>query len=129
MLEAPPRSLVVVIEDDADVRAVAVAALELGGMRVVEATGGAEGLEVLDRHGSEVDAVLLDLHMPDMGGELVLEALRKTLPMVPVVVCSGFAASEILDRVAEIPGPTSALRKPFRAVELIEHIRASLKRP
>jgi len=124
--EAQRPSLVVVIEDDADVRAVAVAALEVGGMRVLEADGGVRGLAVLRDHAAEVDAILLDLHMPDMGGEVVLEALRETLPTVPVVIFSGYASRDVLRRVAEIGGPTSALRKPFRASELIEHMKSCL---
>jgi DNA-binding response OmpR family regulator len=66
---------VLVVDDDADTREALADALSYAGYLVEQAAGGREALELISRSGIP-DVILLDVHMPDIGGEQVLEQLR-----------------------------------------------------
>jgi CheY-like chemotaxis protein len=76
------------------------------GYAAITATDGAAGLEIIDS--VPVDAVLVDLTMPRMGGAEVVTALRERRPGLPIIVCSGF------DRDGRASGADAYLPKPFR---------------
>jgi CheY-like chemotaxis protein len=80
---------VLVVEDDPDIRDAVVAALEIEGFRVFQATNGAEALEVL-RTMPHPSLVLADLMMPVMDGWQFIRALSDDdrLATLPVVIVS-----------------------------------------
>ena len=80
------KKVVLLVEDDDAVRKLVRISLELSDYQVVEAKDGLEGLLMLDMH--HPDAVVLDLMMPDVGGERMLTQLRATpeTRQVPVVI-------------------------------------------
>ncbi|MEN8184943.1 MAG: ATP-binding protein, partial [Myxococcota bacterium] len=80
---------VLVVDDDDLVLELAQEFLERAGYEVITAGGGREALErVAD--GSRIDVVLLDVLMPDLGGEEVLRSLRRDRPEIPVILATGF---------------------------------------
>ena len=85
-----PRRLVVVVEDDADIRDMLHFALDSGGWDVADASDGQEALDKL-RGGLRPCLILLDLTMPRMNGQQFLDALRAdaALGHAAVVVLSG----------------------------------------
>jgi CheY-like chemotaxis protein len=103
---------VLVVDDDPDVRAVAVAALR-DRFRVLEAESGREALELL-RHEPEVDVVVTDVMMPGVSGFQVLRVAQSRHPPPKVLMMSAFAPA-LVD--ADLP-PGSVLMKPFRLREL-----------
>jgi CheY-like chemotaxis protein len=112
-----------VVDDEESVRNVARAILERSGFRVITAAGGAEALAMLrDRSNGQaaVDAVLLDLVMPRMGGKEVLEEVRRLAPELPVIVSSGYSEDDASAGQWACPGPTRFLAKPYRPAELLE---------
>jgi two-component system, cell cycle sensor histidine kinase and response regulator CckA len=102
---------ILVIDDDALVREALGRTLAPYAATVIEADSGADGIVKLERHLSDVDAVVLDLVMPGMDGAATLAALRTRAPRLPVVLVSGFThdvrVSELLkfERVAFVPKP------------------------
>ncbi len=117
-VSAPGRRVtVLLVDDEVNVRRACRVNLEQLGCAVLEACDGVEGLEVFAQHRAEIDFVLLDLTMPRMGGHEAFLALRKLDPRVRVVVCSGWAESDLAERFAE-ERPTAFLQKPFRPEEL-----------
>ena len=88
------------------------------GIEVVSATDGGTGVELARRH--EPDPILLDLHLPDLTGEQVLEELAKheRTSGVPVVVVSA-AASKARIEVIKQRGIAAYLTKPIDLVELL----------
>ncbi len=128
--EAPlPRGteLVLVVEDDARVRKVAVARMKDMGYRVLEAETGREALEVLAEH-PEVDLLFSDIVMPGgmTGDEMATEATRRR-PDLKVLFTSGYSEPALASKDV-IPG-AQWLRKPYTAKELAGKIRALLDRP
>jgi signal transduction histidine kinase/CheY-like chemotaxis protein len=108
---------VLVVDDEAAVRAVAREMLEEGGYRVLEAVDGVEGLEQFRRHLREIRAVLLDMTMPRMGGAEAAGRMHGIAPEVPVILCSGYTEE---DTVTHLSGRAAAafLQKPYRAQDL-----------
>lgn len=116
--------LILAIEDEEPVREAIVAALEAGGFRVITATDGEEGLELL--RSESPDLVLLDLMLPKIHGMDVCTLIREHSE-VPIVMLTGLAAED--DRVEGLTrGADDYITKPFRARELAARIRAVLRR-
>jgi len=118
------RIRVLVIDDEDAARQAVAAGLREAGCDVLEAADGVTGLEQAVRAG--VDLVVLDLRLPGLAGERVLDQLRLT-SAVPVIVTS--AKREEDDRVAVLDhGADDYLVKPFTVRELLARIRAVLRR-
>ena len=78
---------------------------------------------MFSEHREQIDVVLLDLTMPDLGGEEVYRQMRDIRPAVPVVVVSGYNEEYVTRCFAEI-GPVECLGKPYEATELAAKIGA-----
>jgi CheY-like chemotaxis protein len=116
---------VLVIDDDASVVEVAQVFLERAGHRVLTALGGRDGIARFREQGHEIDAVVLDLAMPDANGEEVLRELRRLRPDVRVIITTGYAAAERVRAEAV----TGIVRKPYEPEELTELIDRALADP
>jgi CheY-like chemotaxis protein len=107
---------VLVVDDNEDARAVLADTVRAEGYEVFEASSGREALAMVD--GVEPCVVLLDLMMPDMSGEEVLESLRRSgrLESMRVVVLTG------LERGIDVPGAYLVLPKPISLHQLVSHL-------
>ena len=115
---------ILAIDDDDDIRRLFSVALSGGGWSVDVAADGRSGVEAAMN--GRPDVVLLDLNLPDMGGEAVLAALRARDAM-PVIVVS------VRDSEADVSGLLDAgaddyIVKPFHTSVLVSRIRAVLRR-
>jgi two-component system cell cycle sensor histidine kinase/response regulator CckA len=115
------------VDDEAMVLEVSQEMLEMLGYTVIPARGGREALELYRAHRDEIDMVIIDLIMPDMGGGETYDQLRGLNPHVKVLLSSGYSidgqASEILKR-----GCDGFIQKPFKARELSQMIRDILNK-
>jgi CheY-like chemotaxis protein len=118
---------VLVVEDEEGVREVAQRMLEDFGFATLPARDGREALEVMERAGDGVTAVLLDLSMPRMGGQEAFRRIRMTHPDLPVILMSGYTAEAVATQLKE-PGAatTTFLQKPFLAEDLLSALRRVL---
>lgn len=115
---------VLVIDDEEAARRAVAHGLVAAGLKVLEAADGPAGLELALR--AAPDLVVLDLRLPGLAGEQLLERLRRVSD-VPVIVIS--AKREEDDRVAALDhGADDYLVKPFTVRELLARIRAVLRR-
>ena len=83
--------------------------------------GGAEAVAAIQATPDAFDVVVLDLTMPGMDGVEALERMRAIRPELVVLVCSGYAEQEVLDRFTE--PPAGFVQKPVLAEELDRRIR------
>ncbi|GAA4924817.1 winged helix family two component transcriptional regulator [Actinomycetospora succinea] len=114
-----------VVEDDADVRASLERGLALSGFAVRSAQDGPGALRAV--HERVPDAVVLDLGLPGMDGVAVVTALRAMDHDVPVCVLS--ARDTVDDRVVGLEaGADDYMVKPFALTELVARLRALLRR-
>jgi len=118
-----PEPVVVLIEDELQIRRFLRATLAGQGYRLFEATTGADGLiEVASR---QPDVVIIDLGLPDMDGLEVIRRLREWTA-VPVIVLS--ARGQERDKVTALDaGADDYVSKPFGAGELLARIRVALR--
>lgn len=115
---------VLLVDDEPHVRRLLSAIVTRGGFVPAEAATGREALAAIEAGG--VDAVLLDLGLPDRDGLEVLTALRAFGP-VPVLVVS--ARDATTEKVAALDlGAEDYLTKPFDGDELLARLRAALRR-
>jgi two-component system cell cycle sensor histidine kinase/response regulator CckA len=84
------RGTILVVDDEAPVRAIAVNMLTFLGYRVLEAGDGQQALDIVLRGGEKIDALLLDIYMPKLSGRDTFKQLRAAGNDTPIVICSGF---------------------------------------
>jgi PAS domain S-box-containing protein len=119
-VEGEPAS-VLVIDDDPDVRAFIVTALEERGYRVREAADGAQGIKEAARE--KPDLVILDFIMPGLSGAEVASRLLVDRGDQAILFVSGYSET---DAVKSIAPDATVLAKPFRAEALERAVRALL---
>jgi DNA-binding response OmpR family regulator len=115
---------VLVIDDDADIRALVAELLGRAGLQVESAADGRAGLRAF--HNSPQDLVVLDVSMPELDGWQTLERIRD-LSDVPVLMLT--ARGDELERVRGLKaGADDYVVKPFGRQELVARVEALLRR-
>jgi two-component system, cell cycle sensor histidine kinase and response regulator CckA len=111
------RPLVLLVDDEAPIRATTRQMLESLGFRVITAENGDEAIDLFRQHRGQVDVVLTDLMMPGMDGNALIEELRQLQPSVRVIATSGVPVT--------IPGgghdngdAPHFLQKPYQGADL-----------
>lgn len=112
---------VLVVDDEAAVRELAVNILELEEIKTFKAADGEEALEVYRAHLSEIVVVLLDLTMPGLTGVETLQKLREIDPDVRVIILSGYGASDPKTNLAGVKYD-AYLQKPYEIDNLMSTI-------
>ena len=116
---------VLLIEDDVILAQTICEALEQEGFHVDEADRGEDGLELAELY--EYQVMVLDLGLPDMRGDEVLENLRQRDAKLPVLMLSG--ETEVEKRLACLElGADDYLVKPFNLKELVARLHALARR-
>lgn len=115
---------ILVIDDEPAVREAVTDILELEDCRVITAKSGEEGIRRYQEE-DEIHLVILDLSMPQMGGEETLRHLQEIDPNVRVLLSSGYSENELSGRFDRY-NVAGFLQKPYNALHLIETVRAYL---
>jgi signal transduction histidine kinase/ActR/RegA family two-component response regulator len=113
---------VLLVEDEPAVRELTRRILSRHGYVVLNAGGGQEGLESLERHNDEVDLLLTDAVMPKMSGRELAEQVSALQPGVGVLYMSGYTGDVVARQ-----GGVRLLEKPFTAEQLLAAVRAALE--
>ncbi|PWU06750.1 MAG: hypothetical protein C5B51_11605 [Terriglobia bacterium] len=118
-LHARQGGLILLVDDDAEVRQLARTILERGGYTVVAAENGAQALTLLQdiRPG----LLLTDIVMPGMTGLTLAARMHRRLPGVPALFISGFA-----DEFADELSGAVCLNKPFTPAQLLASVAGAL---
>jgi DNA-binding response OmpR family regulator len=119
---------ILVIDDQADVRAMISIVLRINHFEIVEAASGAAGWKEFEN--SRFDLVIVDIFLPGMNGFDVITMMRERIPDLPIVAISGMTTLDFLSASPELSNVV-CLQKPFRPNELVGAIEAaySLSRP
>lgn len=110
-------TVILVVDDDDDVREVSAIMLEDLGYTVVQASGGDEALAIIDQH-PDLDVLVTDIRMPGMSGIELSEIATLRRRDLGVVLISGYFLPQPITR--------RFVQKPFRSHELDAAIRAEL---
>lgn len=116
---------VLLVDDEKVILEVGRELLEAIGYRVLTADSGKEAIEVCRKNRDEIDIVLLDMIMPNIGGGEVFDSIKEINPGIKVLLSSGYSsdgrAKDILSR-----GCNGFIQKPFSMSELSEKIKEIL---
>ena len=110
--------MILVVDDEKDIRQLVRILAERAGYRVTEAASGEEALEFLQDRLLEPQLLLTDIVMPGMSGLTLAARAHQLRPSLPVMFMSGFAN----EYQEELSGSV-CLRKPFKAPELLSAIQ------
>jgi len=119
------RGTVLLVEDEDAVRSFAARALGQRGYQVLEASTGAEALEVFEGHDGDVDLVVSDVVMPEMDGPTLMKQLRKDHPDLKIIFISGYAEDAFRRNLAENE-EFMFLQKPFDLKQLAAAVKSAL---
>jgi signal transduction histidine kinase/ActR/RegA family two-component response regulator len=117
---------VLVVDDDDDVREVIRWMTESAGFSVITAVDGRQGVELFRERKDEIRAVLLDLTMPQMGGEEAFREIRRIRPDARIVLSSGYSAKSVARRLAG-ENFTAFIQKPYEEDQLVQKLREVLE--
>lgn len=119
------QEVVLLVEDDPDVREFASVAISQFGFQVISAASGCEALAHCDAQGARIRVLVTDLIMPVMGGQALAKQARCMVPGLRVLFVSGYP-EDVLDRTCLECGAEAFLQKPFSSGDLGRAIRARL---
>ena len=117
---------VLVVDDEARVRALARDILVGAGYRVLEAEDGEDALRVAEGHPGTIHVLLTDVMMPGINGKQLADRLSVLRPDMKMIFMSGRAAEVISDAGVLIP-VDSFLAKPFTVDRLLNKVRERLE--
>ena len=116
-LEGAGGPVMLIADDEEQIRAVVAEMASRMGWRSVCASDGGEALDLLSRHSQTICVMLIDLNMPLMDGAELITAAHAAYPLIPAILTSGDSESCILPVAAET-GVVAMLPKPFGMEDL-----------
>jgi two-component system, OmpR family, KDP operon response regulator KdpE len=119
-----PSPVVLVVDDEVQIRRFLRTGFELNGFAVHEASTGAEAIRAATLR--PVDLIIIDLGLPDMDGSEIVERIR-SWSSAPIIVLSVRAAEAEKVRLLEL-GADDYVVKPFGMAELMARVRVALRR-
>lgn len=119
--------LILIVDDEAAVRTITQQTLESFGYRVITAADGTEAVALYSMHRGEVAAVVTDMMMPVMGGQVTIQVLKRLDPDVRIIAASGLSSESNSTR-AESLGVTHFLLKPFTAQTILAALKEVIPR-
>jgi two-component system, cell cycle sensor histidine kinase and response regulator CckA len=117
------------VEDDQNVRELAIDALISLGYEVYEATNGIKALEVVEKNGliDKIDLMITDMVMPEMGGEELAQKIHELNPDIKIILSSGYTNSQIFMNESNNDNSFFFLSKPYTIPKLEKKIRKVLQ--
>jgi PAS domain S-box-containing protein len=118
--------LILVVDDEATIRRTAKMALERYGYEVMVARDGQMAVELFEERAAEIALVVMDLTMPEMGGEEALRRLQGIRPDVRVILSSGYHETDVIQHFAG-QGLAGFIQKPYNIRTLAGKVKAALE--
>ncbi|MFL6549141.1 MAG: PAS domain S-box protein [Povalibacter sp.] len=119
--------VILVVEDDDDVRIYTTESLRELGFAVLEAHNGTSALRILEHH-PEIAMVFTDVGLPGMNGRELIDEARLRRPDLRILFTTGYERSALMHDGRLDPG-VELLTKPFTRAQLASRVRAVLDRP
>jgi len=120
-----PLATILVVEDEAGIRALVRKILRRQGYEVLEAANGQDALALCRDHGQRVELLITDVLMPQMGGRELVERLQTQGHNMKVLYVSGYTDDATIYS-GELPAGTAFLQKPFTLGSLLDKVKEVL---
>ncbi|MBD2775651.1 ATP-binding protein [Iningainema tapete] len=122
-LPAGNGELILVVDDEAEIRTITKIMLETYNYKVITASDGIEAMALYAQHRNEISVVLIDIMMPTMDGLTTIRALQKMNPLVKIIASSGIEENKHLTQAS---GVKTFLSKPYTVKQLLQTIQTIL---
>jgi PAS domain S-box-containing protein len=116
---------ILVIEDEELVMYAAKMVLEKLDYQVLEARTGKEAVDIVKTYEGDIDLAILDMKLPDIGGEKVYPSIKEARPDMKVIICSGYALDESIRGILN-RGAQGFIEKPFALATLADKLKEVL---
>ncbi len=116
--------LILVVDDEANIRETLKLTLENQNYKVLLATDGIEAIAAYATHQDRIKVVLIDMMMPSMDGSTAIRTLQQFNPQIKVIACSGASTNDSLLKTVEVE---AFLPKPFTADTLLSTLHKVLR--
>ncbi|MBN3906173.1 MAG: PAS domain S-box protein [Nostoc sp. NMS1] len=113
--------LILVVDDEAQIREIAAIILENYNYRILAASNGIEAIALYAQHKHQINGVLMDIMMPEMDGITAIRTLQKMNNQVQIIACSGLNSIEVFAQAPDANVKT-VLSKPYTARELLKSL-------
>ena len=114
--------LILVVDDEEDIRTMVQALLIANGYNTLTARNGVEAISIVAERREAIKAIMLDMMMPEMGGDVAKQIIRKMAPKLAIIIMSG-----LIDEFPRTEDDyTLFIRKPFDKAELLPALRIIL---
>lgn len=120
---------ILIVDDQAHVRAAVTVALQVNGFEAVATEDGASAIREFEAR--RFDLAIVDLYMPKIDGVKIIKALRERSANLPIIAMSGVLLNEsghtALEFLPKVPGMSEivCLQKPFRPRELLKAVQVA----
>ncbi|ODG97568.1 histidine kinase [Nostoc sp. KVJ20] len=113
--------LILVVDDEAQIREIATIILENHNYKILAASNGIEAIALYAQHKHQINAVLMDIMMPEMDGITAIRTLKKMNSQVQIIACSGLNSMEVFAQATDA-NVQAVLSKPYTARELLSSL-------
>ena len=125
-MDSAPKGKVLLVEDDDQVRSFVRMLLTNNGYRVLEASNGAEGLEIAEQNSADIDLLLSDMLLPELSGYDLAQKVLELRPQTKILFMTGYVEGEIVQRCISELGATF-LDKPFQPNTLLTRVQEAIQ--
>lgn len=119
--------LILVVDDEENIRQITGGTLEKFGYRVLAAADGTEALIAYAERRDEIALVITDMAMPNMDGLAAIRVLKKLNPSLKIIAVSGLSSPDQMSEINAL-GVSAFLSKPFTAEKLLTTVAEVLKK-
>jgi two-component system, cell cycle sensor histidine kinase and response regulator CckA len=125
-MDLAPKGNVLLVEDDDQVRSFVRMLLISNGYNVLEASTGAEGLEIAERNSADIDLLLSDMLLPELSGYDLAQRVLELRPQIKILFMTGYVEGEIVQRSMSELG-AAFLDKPFLPGTLLSRVQEAIE--
>jgi signal transduction histidine kinase/CheY-like chemotaxis protein len=116
---------ILVVDDEKEILTFIKEMLENEGYRVTLCNNGNEAIQHYSKYWQKVDAVILDMIMPELNGTQTFDELKKINESVIAIIMTGYAIDKEINEILK-GGAVSILKKPFRRLKLLHKVQTAL---
>ena len=124
-MDQASKGIVLLVEDDDQVRSYIRMLLTNKGYQVLEAPTGADGLEIAISRGSEINLILSDMLLPELSGFDFAQKALESNPRLKILFMTGYVEGDIVQRCINELG-ASFIDKPFQPNELLTRVQQTI---
>jgi response regulator RpfG family c-di-GMP phosphodiesterase len=117
---------ILLVEDEATLRALAARVLRACGYNVLETTDGVDALRMAQAYDAPIDLLLTDVVMPHMGGAALVAQLSRVRPDLKKVLFTSGYTDNVFVHHGQLDSDINLLQKPFSAAALARKVREIL---